>query len=131
MNSSRIVLAIWIISTVLVGLISRSNMVSHIVPLAIGDLFYATMIYFMVAIIWPKSSALNLFILAFGFCAFIEFGQLLQWDFLVACREHWLGKLILGNNFKWLDLVWYLLGAAFGLLCDKLFIQKQQNVTTV
>ena len=131
MGRSRQSLFVWIITTVVVGLMSRLDMVKGIVPLGVGDLLYATLVYFIVAMLWLNLRRSTVFIFAFCFCAIIEFAQLLQWPFLIELQANWLGKLVLGSNFKWFDLVRYFFGTTLGLWCDHRFIQKPQNLTTV
>ncbi|MFT5724575.1 MAG: hypothetical protein ACI9JN_001694 [Bacteroidia bacterium] len=125
MGRNRKTLILWIFGTVLVGLLSRLDMLSSVIPLGVGDLLYATLIYFLMALLFPNFKSLSLLLLSFGFCVVIEFGQLLNWDFLITLRAHWFGKLVLGNDFKWLDIMWYLCGAGFGVLLDRRFIIRE------
>ena len=50
-------------------------------------------------------------------CFIVEFSQLITWSFLVEFRKTFLGHVMLGQGFLWVDLVAYTIGIAciFGL----------------
>ena len=77
----------------------------------IGNITYEIFGIFLLAIIWPRSSLIKV---AIGICLVtcgVEFLQGWQPPFLQALRSTFLGTIILGNHFSWLDFPWYILGS--------------------
>ena len=91
----------------MLGLFSRK--VPYI-PLFIGDLLYAVMIYFMFRFILVKSHPKKSAICAILFRYIIEFLQLYQANWIVEIRNTNFGHLVLGQGFLWSDLVAYTFG---------------------
>jgi hypothetical protein len=120
----RIKITIWMIGIIIVGLLSRSSFVLEYIPLGIGDLLYSTLIYFGFKWLFIQWTKLRLFIAAFSFCIVIELVQLLQWSWLVAARETILGKLILGNDFRFEDIGYYAVGALLAIGLDYYLVKN-------
>jgi hypothetical protein len=89
----RVALALGVIAA---GLASRALPL----PLWIGDVLYAVLIYVLVPR-WP---------IALGICVLIEVSQ--TWEWLAPVRATRLGALVLGRGFLWEDLVAYAVGVA-------------------
>ena len=108
-------------TTIIVGLLSRRT---DIIPLCFGDLFYATMIYFIIHFLLIEMEEIKIMLLALLFCSCIEFLQLYDANWMVAIRHTLMGKYILGQGFLWSDIIAYIGGIllAFGL--DKYIIKK-------
>lgn len=120
MRLNRVNLAICAVSIISIGLLSRSKFLAPAIPANVGDALYATLIYFLLAVFWPKFNPKKRLLSTIGFCFLVEFSQLATWPWLVQLRQTLLGKLILGQGFLWQDLVAYCIGA---LLAWALFVK--------
>jgi hypothetical protein len=105
-----------IAAIIIIGLLSRKN---TFIPLWIGDVFYALMMYFIVRFLFLQKRPLFVYSLSLGICIVIELSQLLHTDWINTIRATLTGRLILGQGFLWSDLAAYAVGAALGLLIDK------------
>ncbi|NJO83648.1 MAG: DUF2809 domain-containing protein [Blastochloris sp.] len=85
---------------------------------------YATMIYLLLAWIWPQARSWAITAGALGICVAIECSQLVQTAWLDAIRATLPGRLVLGSGFLWSDLLCYAAGAVLGLLLDRVFLQR-------
>ena len=97
------------------------------IPLFIGDVLYAVLIYFglrFILIDFKKATSLLLSLL---FCFGIEILQLVQIDWLIAIRKTTLGHYILGEGFLWLDLLCYVVGSSTTYYFDKLIFSSRIN----
>jgi hypothetical protein len=74
--------------------------------------------YLALATLRPRTTALQLALLAWSCSALVEFAQLLQWSWLVALRHTRVGALLLGQGFVWADLLAYALGATLAWAVD-------------
>ena len=127
MKSNRLNYFILILLVMILGIVSRK--ISNI-PLFIGDVLYAVLIYFgfrFILIDFKKATSLLLSLL---FCFGIEFLQLVQIDWLLAIRKTTLGHYILGEGFLWLDLLCYIMGTLMAFLIDEKLI-KTQNLNSL
>ncbi|RKR81171.1 uncharacterized protein DUF2809 [Mucilaginibacter gracilis] len=109
----RLAYAICIIGTIVLGLLSRKV---TIVPLWVGDVLWATMVFYMVRFIfinWPLNKVI---IASLLFCYAIEFSQLYQAGWINHIRQTLFGKLVLGSTFLWGDTLSYTVGVAIGVL---------------
>lgn len=105
---------------VALGLLSRKLSL----PLFMGDLLYAVMIYFMLRFIFLnfRMSAIAIFTLVI--CFTIEFSQLYNEPWINRFRSTWIGHHILGNGFLWSDLLAYAGGALSAFALDKTIFNK-------
>lgn len=106
---------------IILGLLSRKL---NLIPLFIGDILYAIMIYFIVRFLLVRFSTLKIAFLAITICFSIEFLQLYQANWLVEIRKSTLGHLVLGQGFLWSDLSAYTLGIAICYISEKSFLKK-------
>ncbi|NJN15431.1 MAG: DUF2809 domain-containing protein [Oscillochloris sp.] len=93
-----------------------------------GDTLYATLIYLLLAWLRPHSSIGLLFVGAWGICIAIEVSQLIHLPWLEALRATLPGRLVLGAGFLWSDILCYGVGAALGLLLDRLVLLRASSV---
>jgi len=110
--------------TLLVIFLGITSRKINFVPLFIGDILYAVMIYFGFRAVFffkPKIT----FILSLLFCFFIETSQLIQWEWLIAIRKTILGHYVLGEGFLWTDLICYLFGSTLAVFTDHNFIKER------
>jgi hypothetical protein len=120
MNKYRLFYFILIIVTIALGLLSR-----HVagIPLFIGDVLWATMVYFIVRFLFMKRTIKWVAIASLLFCNAIEFSQLYQAPWINNIRHTVLGALILGEVFLWGDLLSYTVGVGIAVFIEMVFIK--------
>ena len=127
MKSNRLNYFILILLVLILGILSRK--ISNI-PLFIGDVLYAVLIYFGIRFLFIHLKTHKTFLLSLLFCFGIEILQLVQIDWLIAIRKTTLGHYILGQGFLWLDLLCYVIGTLVAFIIDWKFI-KTQNLNSL
>ena len=115
MLKPRIVYFSLIIFTIIIGLLSRHF---TFIPLFIGDVLWATMVYFIVRFLFIKATARQVIIGALLFCYGIEFSQLYKAPWIDNLRHTLFGRLVLGDTFLWGDLLSYAVGVGIGILVE-------------
>jgi hypothetical protein len=115
MKKLKIKYLISVISFITLGILSRK--ITGI-PLFIGDMLYAVLIYFGFRFLIIKSKKSTSLLLSLLFCFGIEILQLVKIDWLIAIRKTTLGHYILGQGFLWLDLFCYVIGSLVAFLID-------------
>ncbi|WP_262490224.1 ribosomal maturation YjgA family protein [Flavobacterium hercynium] len=95
-----------------------------LIPLFIGDLLYAVMIYFLLRILLIKKKALLLLLLSILICYGIEFLQLYQAEWIIELRKTLFGRYVLGQQFLWTDILAYTAGALIVFMIDKIILVK-------
>ena len=116
MNNKRLQYFIIVLIVIASGIISRKI---PIIPLFIGDLLYAVMIYFIFKMLFLKMPNIQIAIFSLAFCFLIECFQLYQAHWIIEIRKTFLGHLVLGEGFLWSDLVAYFFGTIIGFLLDR------------
>jgi hypothetical protein len=124
MKNERLNYFISILLILILGILSRK--ISGI-PLFIGDILYAVLIYFGFRFLIMDSKKSTSLLLSLLLCFVIEILQLIQIDWLVAIRKTTLGHYILGEGFLWLDLLCYVVGTLMAYYLDKLFLSSRVN----
>ena len=127
MKSNRLNYFILILFVIILGILSRK--ISDI-PLFIGDVLYAILIYFGLRFLFIHLKTHKTFLLSLLFCFSIEILQLVQIDWLIGLRKTTLGHYILGQGFLWLDLLCYIFGTLIAFVIDWKFI-KTQNLNSL
>jgi hypothetical protein len=92
-----------------------------------GDVLWTMMVFFGLAVIWPRLGVMRLNAGALVISYAVEFSQLYQAPWINAVRAHPLGHLVLGSTFNWPDLAAYTIGALLAMLLD-LAILKQKII---
>lgn len=115
MKSKRSVYFIVTILVVFVGLLSRKIIG---IPLFIGDVLYAVLIYFGFRFLLIDSKKTTSLLLSLLFCFCIELFQLIQFDWLIAIRKTTLVHYILGQGFLLIDLICLVIGTIAAYLID-------------
>ena len=114
MKRNIIISLIGIAVLIPLGLISR-----HIncLPNEVGDALWAMMIFCIWRIILHRKPLTTVAVVSLINSYLVEFSQLITWSFLVEFRKTFLGHVMLGQGFLWVDLVAYTIGIAciFGL----------------
>jgi len=126
MTKPRLTYFILIILTIILGLLSR-----HIagVPLFIGDILWATMVYWIMRFLFITKSIQFSVIASLLFSYAIEFSQLYQAPWINNIRHTVIGGLVLGETFSWGDMLSYTVGVAIGVVID-LPIMKRKTMPT-
>lgn len=83
-----------------------------------GDVLWAVMVFWGLALIWPRARTITLAGAALGVALVVEGSQLLRVPWLVALRETRLGALALGQGFLWSDIACYVAGIVAASLLD-------------
>lgn len=122
MQKLRITYFVVILIIILTGILSRKF---DFIPLFVGDMLYAAMIYFMVRFVFPIEKPHIIFITALLLCFAIELQQLIDIKWLVTIRKTLLGHYILGQGFLWSDLFCYAIAIGLSSYIDTL-IQKSK-----
>lgn len=124
MKSNRQNYFILILIVLILGILSRKI---SVIPLFIGDVLYAVLIYFGLRFLFIHLKTHKTFLLSLLFCFSIETLQLVQMDWLIGLRKTTLGHYILGQGFLWLDLLCYIIGGLLAYIIDKLFLSTGIN----
>lgn len=124
MKSNRQNYFILILFVLILGILSRKI---SVIPLFIGDVLYAVLIYFGLRFLFIHLKTHKTFLLSLLFCFSIETLQLAQMDWLIGLRKTTLGHYILGQGFLWLDLLCYVVGSIVGYFIDKLVLSSRIN----
>ena len=112
---------IGIIVLIPLGLYSR-----HLkwIPEETGDALWAMMVFCLWRIILVKQSLRLVAIISLTHSFLVEFSQILRWSWLVSFRSTFIGHMMLGQGFLWIDLLAYLIGI---LLIFCLFQSMERN----
>lgn len=116
MKYSRIFYLILICTIILLGLLSRK--ISG-VPLFIGDILWAIMIFFGIRFIIPESDVKVVAFISIIMCYLVEISQLYRADWINAIRSTLIGRLVLGQGFLWSDIIFYTVGVAVAYKLDR------------
>ena len=120
-SRSRLAVARWLLITVAFGLASRRfpDALPRIVSRYAGDVLWAAMVYWWLALLWPRAPVTRLAASALGIAIAVEMSQLLHAPWLNAVRANAFGALVLGQGFLWSDITCYITGVALAVLIDR------------
>jgi hypothetical protein len=124
MFRSRITYLGLIIITIISGLLSRHF---SFIPLFMGDILWALMIYFIIRFLFLGKSVKFIVIGSLLFCYLIEFSQLYKAPWINNLRHTLFGRLVLGEVFLWSDLLCYTVGVAIGFLIEIYIIKTKAS----
>ncbi len=118
---SRSAVVRWLLITIALGLASRRfpEMLPRSVALYAGDVLWAAMVYWWLALIWPRARVATLAAAALAIAVTVELSQLWRTPWLDAVRAHPIGALVLGQGFLWSDIACYIAGVALAVLIDR------------
>ncbi|MGZ3776333.1 MAG: ribosomal maturation YjgA family protein [Mucilaginibacter sp.] len=100
---------------IILGLLSRKF---SIIPLWVGDVLWATMIYFILRVFLLSASIQKIALISTLISYAIEFSQLYKAEWIDGLRHTFPGRMILGETFFWGDLVSYTAGILIGVFID-------------
>jgi len=89
-----------------------------------GDALWASMVYFGVRTVWVKMRLLGAALVSVLFCFGIELSQLYQAEWVNSIRSTFVGALVLGRGFLYVDLARYSLGIIISLLIEAAFVKR-------
>lgn len=112
--------------TILIGLASRRF---TWVPTWVGDLLWATTVYFLISVLMPHAARWRRGLTAVIFSYLVEFSQLYHRPWLDYIRDSTLGHLALGSTFVWTDLVAYAAGVALGMAITAAWCSNTESTT--
>lgn len=112
--------AILLCATILLGLATRAvpTAFPDLVAVYGGDVLWAAMVVWIVALLRPAAAPRTLGLTAFTFAASIEASQLYQAPWINAVRATRVGALTLGQGFLWSDILCYALGVTLAVVVD-------------
>jgi len=116
MLRTRISYFVLVLAIIVAGLLSRHF---GFIPLFIGDILWALMVYFIVRFLFICRPLKFIVIVSLLFCYTIEFSQLYQAPWINDLRHTLFGRLVLGAGFLWSDLLCYTVGVGIGVWIDK------------
>lgn len=127
--SWRIFYATWGIFVLVTGLLTRKipDMWPELIRDYGGDTLWAMLVYIGIGFLFPHSKLLHRFSIALLFSFLIEMSQIYQAEWINNVRQSLPGKYILGQGFKWSDLVCYTIGIAVGAGLDLLVARWRQS----
>jgi hypothetical protein len=106
---------------IILGLLSRKY---SVVPLWVGDVLWASMIYFMLRFFYVQSTTRNITVVSIIICYAIEFSQLYKAEWINNLRHTFFGRMVLGETFLWGDLISYTAGILAGLAIDMVILKS-------
>lgn len=104
MNKTRVIYFLLICCIIILGLISREI---SFVPLFIGDMLWAIMIFLMIRFIFIDTDIKVIVLVSLMVCYMVEISQLYQAEWINNIRKTVPGRLILGQGFLWSDILSY------------------------
>jgi hypothetical protein len=114
--------------TIPLGLLTRADIpLPAVIATYGGDTLYATLIFFLAALLWPGWTTWRLAAIALGFCYVIELSQLYQAPWLDALRGTLPGRLVLGSGFRWDDLLCYAVGVLLAATIDSFWLRARYD----
>lgn len=112
--------------TVPLGLLTRAELpLPALIATYGGDTLYATLIFLLAALLWPRWPTWRLALVALGFCYAIELSQLYKPPWLDALRGTLPGRLVLGAGFRWDDLLCYAVGVLVAVAVDRYWLRAE------
>ena len=124
----RVRVLIALAGTIALGLASRRWPLPGFLAEYTGDALYTVALFFGLLLLAPAARGRPVAGAAFLGSALIEFGQRLQWPWLVELRATRFGGLVLGQGFQWADLGAYAVGACLAVAVDAAMRARARRV---
>ena len=121
MKRNIIISLIGIAVLIPLGLCSRQF---NSIPNETGDALWAMMVFCIWRIILHKKKLTTIAIVSLISSYLVEFSQLITWSFLVEFRKTFIGHIMLGQGFLWIDLLAYTIGIICIFWIFKIFEKK-------
>lgn len=127
-HRSRIQCGLIVILLIPLGLATRTfDWLPEFIRDHVGDALWAALIYWGIALVFPKLSIRTLVIGSLAFSFAIELSQLSSHPALLEARANRFGALVLGQGFLWVDLIRYTLGVATAACLDLLLAKHRTS----
>ena len=110
-----------VIALIALGLLSRRI---NGIPDACGDALWAMMVFCCWRIMLVRRPLKTVALVALITSFLVEFSQILSFDLLVRLRSTFLGHMLLGQGFLWIDLLAYTIGIIV-IYIITVFIEKK------
>jgi len=123
MIQTRIKLFLLISLIVVLGLVSRQT---DWIPLFIGDILYAIMMFFIVKAINVRISIVKTASAALAITYVIEFSQLYQAEWINSIRRTVIGRPVLDQGFLWSYLAAYAVGIVIAFSISNIIKRESQ-----
>jgi len=81
---------------------------------SLGGLIYEIFWCLVVALLFPLSKPWKIALWVLIITCLLEFLQLWHHPFLEFIRSNFIGRIVLGNSFNWMDFPYYVAGSAIG-----------------
>lgn len=119
-SRSRIVYALLTGAVIVSGLASRrfAYLLPPLLHKNAGDILWATMVFLLLAWIWPRLATIQVAEMAAGFSLVIEAAKFFRAPWLDAVRATTAGRLVFGYSFSWSNLVCYAVGIAIAAVAE-------------
>lgn len=124
MKANRFSYFIIVVITIIAGLLSRKI---AFIPFFVGDFLYAVMIYFGIRFVFISLNRKSAAIIGLSLCYAIELLQLYDAQWLLAFRNTFLGRSILGQGFLWSDLIAYSFGVIVAYYLETILTATDRN----
>ena len=112
-----------VIALIALGLLSRRI---NGIPDACGDALWAMMVFCCWRIVLVLRPLKIVAVVALITSYLVEFSQILSFDWLVSLRSTFLGHMLLGQGFLWIDLLAYTIGIIV-IYIITVFIEKKDR----
>lgn len=112
-----------VIALIALGLLSRRI---NGIPDACGDALWAMMVFCCWRIVLVLRPLKIVAVVALITSYLVEFSQILSFDLLVRLRSTFLGHMLLGQGFLWIDLLAYTIGIIV-IYIITVFIEKKDR----
>ena len=106
-TKKRLLYASAVIVLIALGLLSRRI---NGIPDACGDALWALMVFCCWRIIFVRLPLKSVAVVTLITSYLVEFSQILSFDWLIRFRSTFLGHMLLGQGFLWIDLLAYTIG---------------------
>ena len=106
-TKKRLQYTIDVIALIALGLLSRRI---NGIPDACGDALWAMMVFCCWRFVLVSRPLKTVAVVALITSFLVEFSQILSFDWLVRLRSTFLGHMLLGQGFLWIDLLAYTIG---------------------
>ena len=120
-TKKRLQYASVIITLIALGLISRRI---NGIPDACGDALWAMMVFCCWCFVLVSRPLKTVAVVSLITSYLVEFSQILSFDWLVHLRSTFLGHMLLGQGFLWIDLLAYTIGIIV-IYIITVFIEKK------
>lgn len=130
MPRSRPTYIVLFVATVVAGLASRAwdAALPAFISLYAGDTLWASMVVWLLAIVWPRARTVWLASAALAIAVADELSQLVHAPWLDGLRATRAGALVLGQGFLWSDLICYVVGVVLAAAIDWRLVSRSASI---